>query len=396
MEISELKAVFDEQGKLWKEYTDTINARVDRIQETVDRAYKRSLRPGGSPSGEGAAISMRPDEAKALDTALRAWVRGDQPGVDRALAEYRSLAEMKTGRAGIDPDGGYVVGVDAMPLFSRMAEVSPLVRAVNTVTLRDGAAALEGVLDLQQFAASWVSEEASRPETSSGSLGAQRIELHEMYAMPSFTQKLLDCADIDVVQWATMRIAEAFAVKEEAAIVTGSGIGQSRGFTTYTTDPADDSNRSWGTFQHVKSGANGSFAGSNPADPLIDLAYSLRSQYLSNAVWVMSRSTAAKIRQFKEATTNAYLWQPGLQAGQPDRLLGYPVMFCEAMPALATGSLSVAFGDLRAAYTRIDKPGLRLITDPFTDKPRVRLYAYQRVGGDAVNFDALKLLKFAA
>jgi len=57
--------------------------------------------------------------------------------------------------------------------------------------------------------------------------------------------------------------------------------------------------------------------------------------------------------------------------------------------------LSIAFGDFAEAYLIADRQGLRLLRDPFTDKPNVRFYAYRRVGGGVANFEAVKLLKFA-
>jgi HK97 family phage major capsid protein len=89
------------------------------------------------------------------------------------------------------------------------------------------------------------------------------------------------------------------------------------------------------------------------------------------------------------------LWEPSNQVGQPDRLNGYPVRIDQYMPALATGSLSLAFGDFREAYTIVDRIGIRTLRDPYTAKPYVRFYSTKRTGGAAVNFEALKFLKFS-
>jgi HK97 family phage major capsid protein len=88
------------------------------------------------------------------------------------------------------------------------------------------------------------------------------------------------------------------------------------------------------------------------------------------------------------------LWSEGLIAGQPDRLLGYPVAYSESMPAITTDSLSIAFGDFARAYTVIRRLGVKLLSEPYTDKPNVRLYGYQRVGGGVSNSEAIKFLKF--
>ena len=71
------------------------------------------------------------------------------------------------------------------------------------------------------------------------------------------------------------------------------------------------------------------------------------------------------------------------------------MLFAEDMPALAANSLSLAFGDFQDGYTIVDRLGIRMLRDPYTDKPNVKFYTTKRVGGDVVNFDAIKLMKFA-
>lgn len=101
------------------------------------------------------------------------------------------------------------------------------------------------------------------------------------------------------------------------------------------------------------------------------------------------------IRLLKESTTGQYIWQPGLAAGAPDTLLGVPVMQCMDMPVAAMGSLSVALADFGAAYMIVDRIGIRTLRDPYTEKPFVKFYTTKRVGGDVVNFEAIKLLKLS-
>ena len=117
---------------------------------------------------------------------------------------------------------------------------------------------------------------------------------------------------------------------------------------------------------------------------------------MQNAQWLMRRELRTAIRKLKGATSDLYLWEPGLQAGVPDRLLGYPVKIDQYVPALATDSLSLAFGDFKEAYTIVDRIGVRTLRDPFTAKPYVVFYSTKRTGGGAVNFEAVKFLKLAA
>lgn len=386
MELSQVVALIEEQGKSIADWQSSESKRHDELKSQFDEFVLRSQRPGfggGKPS-EG----MSKDERKAAETAIRAWVRGDQAAVDTAITQLKAMS------AGSSVDGGYAVISQRGDMVRVMAEVSPLLGAVRDVPLTQGDA-LEGLLDRDDAAAVWVGEETARPDTDTPQVGAYRIPLHEIYAMPKISQKLIDVADIDVLAWATAKINEAFAVAQEAAVVSGDGIAKPRGMFTYPTEATGDATRAWCVFEHVLSGKSAAFADTAPADALIDLASKLKPIYRSRARWLMSRSTAATIRKFKDATSGMYIWQPGLTAGQPDALLGFPVVYCEALPAIASGSLSIAFGDFQSAYWTVRRPGVKLLTDPYTAKPHVRLYAYHRMGGDATNFEALKFLKFS-
>jgi HK97 family phage major capsid protein len=250
--------------------------------------------------------------------------------------------------------------------------------------------ALERLFDLNEAGAGWVAETAARPETTTPDLGQWRIPVHEMYGKPLAKQKLLDDAEIDIEAWLAGKIADKFMRLENAAFVTGDGVGKPRGFLTYpdgTTLP--------GTIDQTNSGANGALA-SAPAggDALIGALYDLKAQYRANATWFMNRATTKLVRQAKDSD-GAYLWQPGIAAGQPATLLGYPVAPFEDMPSPATNSLSIAVGDMRAAYQIVDRMGIRTLRDPFSSKPNVEFYSIKRVGGDVVNFEAIKIIKLA-
>jgi HK97 family phage major capsid protein len=93
---------------------------------------------------------------------------------------------------------------------------------------------------------------------------------------------------------------------------------------------------------------------------LITLTFAVNSEYRANGSWAMNSATLGVIRKLKEATTNAYLYQPGLIAGQPDLLLGYPIRLWEQMDDINTDTFPVAFGDFRRAYVLVDRVGLRI------------------------------------
>lgn len=107
----------------------------------------------------------------------------------------------------------------------------------------------------------------------------------------------------------------------------------------------------------------------------------------------MNSTTAGAIRKLKDSGTGAYVWQPGLAAGQPDRLLGYPVAVWEDMDDVGGGNLPIAFGDFRRGYILCDRTQLRITVDNVTTPGYAKFYVRRREGGFVSNNDAIKWLK---
>ena len=302
--------------------------------------------------------------------------------------------ERKALSAGSDPDGGYMLPHSTVGrMVSKIYEQSTMRQLATVQNISTDK--IEGIVDNDEADAGWVSELGTRSDSGTPQVGKWEIQAHEMYAMPKISQKLIDDAATDVEGWLASKVADKFARVEGAGFTTGNGVGQPRGLFGYTTAATADATRAWGTFEHVKTGANGTFH-TTKADPLQDLIGAMKDQYLQNAQFLMRREMRTAVRKMKEATSDRYLWEPSLQAGQPDRLLGYVARVDQYVPAMATDSLSLAFGDFKEAYTIVDRIGVRTLRDPFTAKPYVVFYSTKRTGGGAINFEAVKFLKLSA
>ena len=188
-------------------------------------------------------------------------------------------------------------------------------------------------------------------------------------------------------------MADTFARSEAAAFVTGDGADKPVGILNHPT--VENDSWAWGSLGYVATGTNGGFNSSSPGDGLINLVYGLGARYRANASFVLNSKTAGLVRQIKDAE-GRFLWTDSLAAGEPARLLGYPVLVSEDMPDIAEDSFSIAFGDFAAGYTIAERPDMRILRDPFSAKPHVLFYATKRVGGDVSDFAAIKLLKFGA
>jgi HK97 family phage major capsid protein len=254
---------------------------------------------------------------------------------------------------------------------------------------------LELLTDSQMPDAGLVSKnDDEREETDSPEVQKIRIPVHEIYAKPKISQKLLDDSQIDIEEWLTSKIAEKIAALENEAFVNGSGVERPLGFLKIESE--DKEKRSPGKLRCFYSGADGKFSDEVSAvDLLLDVVCSMKPIYVKRAKWIMSRSALALMRKLKNRN-GEYLWQPSLAKASPATLLGYPVIIDDDMPPLKEGekSTSVAFGDFYSGYQIADRQGLKILRDPYTSKPFVEFYATKRTGGGVADFDAIKLLKF--
>lgn len=301
--------------------------------------------------------------------------------------------EIKTLSVGSDPDGGYFVTPDTSGrIVKKVFETSPVRQVASQITISTDK--FEGMEDREEAGAGYAGETSQGTDTTTPQVGKWSIPVFWIDTEPKLTQQLLDDAVVNIESWLADKVADKFARFENTEFVTGD-TGRIRGITSYDTAADDGSGVAWGTVGHVVTGVNGDFAASAKGDKLIDLIGTLKNAYLSNSSWMTRRSVITKIRKFKDGDGN-YLWQPAFTAGQPETILGYRVVRAEDMPALATGSLSMAFGDFRQAYQIVDRQGIRIMRDPYTAKPYIKFYTTKRVGGGMLDFEAIKFLKFAA
>ncbi|WP_029003701.1 phage major capsid protein [Azorhizobium doebereinerae] len=356
-----------------------IDAAMEAMSGRMDRVETKTLRPplGGGPlPGAG---------AREHGAAFLSYARHGEADGLKAL-------EAKALSAGSGADGGYLVPYETeQEIGRRLLALSPI-RALATVRTI-GAGTYRKPFMTSGPAVGWAAETAARPQTDSPVLAELSFPAMELYAMPAATQALLDDGQVNIEEWIAGEVDSAFAEQEGTAFVSGDGIAKPTGFLSYPK--AAESAWSWGKTGYVATGAAGAFPAANASDVLLDLVYALKGGYRQNAGFVMNRRTQAAVRKLKDAS-GAYLWAPPAVAGQPASLLGFPVQEAEAMPDVADGAFPIAFGDFRRGYLVVDRAGVRVLRDPYSAKPYVLFYTTKRVGGGIQDFDAIKLLKFAA
>ena len=361
---------------------DDITAKMAEMQSKQAKLEAALKRPGAEEA-KGFDADMDAKHAAALREYM-AYGKTD------GLKETREGIEIKAMSTDVNPDGGYLVRPElSNTIVTRIFETSPLRQVANIE--RTGAKSIDILIDDDEAGARWVGEGASSGQTDTPQLGQKVIAAHKIEADPRMTTEMIEDAYLDVEAWLSGKVADKFARTQNTAFVNGTGVGQPRGFLTYAAWAAA------GTYERDKiEQINMGTADALNADGLIEVQNALKEAYQPGAVWGMKRTTFGAALQLKGSDN--YFFSPVLlRDGQASmQLLGKPVIFMDDMPAVAAAALSVVYADFSVGYTILDRVGLQVLRDPFTNKGFVTYYTTQRVGGDVTNFDAVKIGKVAA
>lgn len=356
--------------------TDAKGQEIDLDLKAQNWADNSAKRQGAVPADFNA--ERMSEYSKAYDTMLR-------KGKDELTQDERKALSV-----GSDPDGGFFVSPDMTGrIVTEVFETSPMRQYASQQTISTDS--LKGIWDDDESTVFWEGETETPQEGATPQVGDWTIAVHEMRTIQKATQKLIEDSSINIESWLAEKVSAKMGRAENAAFVTGSGVGRPRGFLDYV-EGTDLRN----SIEQFDTAANGAFAAApNGGDVLIDALYGLKAPYRANANWFMNRGTTKAVRKLKDSD-GAYIWQPSIAAGQPATLLGYGTAAFEDMPDIATGSLSIAVGDMRQAYQIVDRTGVSILRDPFSYKPYVGFYFRKRVGGGMINGEALKIINFKA
>lgn len=367
------------------ERVEALNAQIGELQASFDEMSTR-LAASSLNGGDPAARANSPN-ARAYSEAFNSFFRrGDGEDGLNALAVQAAMTTSS------DPDGGYLVPFEMESTIDRVLGTTSAIRSLAQV-ISISAGSYKKQINLGGAGSGWVGETEARPETGTPRFAELDFTPGEIYAKPKASQTLLDDARVDIAAWLAEEVSITFAEQEGAAFINGNGVKKPRGILDY--DKVADANYAWGSLGFVLSGGASDFAGTTPWGAFVDLQTALKPGYRANARWLMNRSTAGKVRKFKDAN-DLPLWQPSAQLGQPASFLGYPVSEDDNMPDVGAGAFPVLFGDIRRGYLVVDRIGIRVLRDPYSSKPFVEFYTTKRVGGGVQNFEAMKLLKIAA
>lgn len=355
------------------EKVDRMNAEVTRLQAAIDaQAEAIALaKLGGAGAGIG-DIQPDPEYTKAFGAHMR---KGE---VNATLQKTP------------DTDGGFLAPIEwDRTILGKLKILSPMRQHASAISI--SANGFSKLFQDRNVGSGWVGEAAARPATGTPGFASLAFTTGELYANPAATQQLLDDSAIDLEQWLAGEVELEFSRQEGIAFVTGNGTDKPFGILTYITGGANAARHPWGAITTVNSGA----AAALTADGIISLIYDLPQAFSANAKLFANRQTHAAMRKLKDGQNN-YLWQPSFQLGQPATLAGVPLVDEPNMPNIAAGAKAALYGDMAATYLIVDRIGVRVLRDPFTNKPFVQFYTTKRVGGGVVNPEPMRALNIAA
>jgi HK97 family phage major capsid protein len=359
--VAELKTKLDE--------LEAKTSRLDDIEKKLADAEKRAdafelklKRPGGSaPKDDAAAI-----ETKAFTTFLR---KG---------REALDSIEFKSLRVSDDTAGGYLAPAEfSREVDKNIVQFSPIRQAARVGVTASGSVVIPRRAGAPT--ASWTGETETRSATGS-TYGQVEIPIEEAACFIDVSNKLLEDAAVDIAAEVAFDLAEEFGRIEGLAFVSGDGVKKPLGFMA-------DANISY---------TPGGHASAIQADGIFDIYYALKPFYRQRAAFIANGSTIAAIRKLKDGQ-GRYLWEPALALGQPETLLGRPLIEAVDMPDIAGNAYPLAFGDFSTGYRIFDRIALSLLRDPYSvaTSGLTRFHARRRVGGAVVRAEAIRKLKIA-
>ncbi len=387
--LAYIQSAVEDVTRGFSEFRQRQDARIAELEGAQDELNRRIA--AASAVGGG-------DHAPTLDRSGRVRFSAD---VAQDLIGLLHGQPTNAATIGSDPSGGFGVDRDVDREVLRVIRNSTAMRrlALNG-NLSPGFGSWQKIVATRGNQSGWSDEQSERPQTETPIFGAVEVTVSEIFCNAEVSNMLLDDSAFDVEQFFQGDVIDEFAAAEGEAFIDGNGSNRPVGLFRSPTSADGDATRPFGTLQYLPTGIAGGFGdaaspASSPYDVLADLIATMKTGYLANATWLMSPTTAATLRKVKDQD-GRFIWQDSLMADQPPMLMGYPVELDENVPAIATDSLSIAFGDFSRGYVIVDRPGMMLVRDPYTKKGFTRFYFTRRVGGAVLDSRAIKFIKFSA
>lgn len=302
-----------------------------------------------------------------------------EPKTGRASKAYREgmLTALRTNfrqvsnvlQEGVDADGGYLVPEEYDRRLIDVLDEENIMRRLGTQITTSGEHKIN--IAATKPAASWI-EEGGALTWGEATFDQILMDAHKLHVAIKVTEELLYDNAFGLENYIITQFGKALANAEEDAFLNGDGVGKPLGL-----------------FAAVGGGQiSGTLTAALKADDIIGLVYDLKRPYRKHASFIINDKNVAALRKLKD-NNGAYIWQPSLQAGEPDRLFGYAVHTSAYAPEDA-----IAFGDYK--YYNIGDRGTRSfkqLNELFAGNGMIGYVAKERVDGKLILPEAVQILK---
>ena len=381
--VAEMRTESEDRLKRIEAKTDSLDllkiaamdANISKLEEALDKALAAS-----------AAVALGGGKDAPRDPEYT----GEFLAYFRTGVESAKLTEVRAAATKTNGEGGFLAPVEWDRTIAGALKQVSLIRQEASVQTISGAGFTK-TFSNRNIGSGWVGETAARPETTTPALTSLAFPLGELFANPAASQGLIDDAEVDIEAWLADEVRLEFDRQEGIAFLSGDGVNKPHGLLTYVTGGAAAARHPFGAITTVNSGAVAAMTG----DGLLSLIYALPEEFEANAKLFMNRGSAGAVRRLKDGQ-GQYLWQERLSEGQPATLAGVPVVHLPGMPVVAASAVAALYGDMRETYQVVDRIGIRVLRDPYTNKPFVHFYTTKRVGGGVKNPESMKAMVIAA
>ena len=396
--LNQINDAIAELNELFNQYKKENDARIEELEKGADAGE-------ATEKLENLEKRMSELETKKADLEKKLFRPNTTASdVESEKKDFRTwmksgiVPETKTINTGTNSDGGYLVpALLANQIYDILTENSVMRQLATVITV--DSPDYSQVVNVKGTGVSIVSETATRAATATPTFASVKPSWVELNALEPVTLRALEDSAFDLEALVIRDAAEALALKEDELFFNGdnnaASSGEPKGLLAYTTAATADKTRAFGTLQHVITGTAGAFDATAPADIFFDVIGKMGTGYLPNAKWVANRQTIAEIRKIKDGD-GRYLFQPSMIANVPSTFIGYEVIAADNMPDIASGSLSIGFGDFKRGCTVCDRLGVTMLRNPYANPGFVNFYTRLRCGFFVKDSNAIKFIKFSA
>ena len=371
-----------------KDQIDAMNKAIEEIRTAANSASDAEI------SKRDAEIASLKKQIAQLSNPITGTAQTEDPKMQyekdfhNYLKTGNALNLRAAGSEGTNANGGYICpdGLD-----KRVVEL-----LTPRSTIRRNATIIQAAGKNYQrpykktgITSGWIGETGSRTATDAQEYDVITATVGELYAFPQYTQNFLADTWYNFEEGFARDLAISFSDKEETAFVSGDGSNKPNGILAALREAKDDTQRTWNKLQQV----NTESATGITLNSLYAIKDSLNYAYRSNAKWYMSTSTYTALQQtLVDGEHRGIFGRGDVSQNMPETLLGYPIEIDDYMPAVAANACPIVFGDMRQGYAILERPGIGVLRDMYSNKPYIGLYSIKRVGGLVQDYRALKVL----